>query len=192
MKPIAVLVTGPPVTGKSTVAEHIAALIAAPVLGWDWMMAALTSFPSLGDALAGMEVDEYRRVGWSLLRNAALAQVRRGRSVVLDGVAREVELVATRSVVEAHAPVVVVATCCSDRELHRQRIIRRRRDIPGWDELDWDHVEAHLSEWVPPAGADLHLDTSSSLETNIVMVTELLERARDLPGRSGEEARATP
>ena len=38
MKPVVVLVTGPPGTGKSTLAEHAAGLLGAPVLGWDWVM----------------------------------------------------------------------------------------------------------------------------------------------------------
>ena len=31
-------------------------------------------------------------------------------------------------------------TSCRDAELHRARVEGRQRQIPGWYELDWDHV----------------------------------------------------
>jgi len=172
------LVTGPPGTGKSTLAEHASGLMQAPVLGWDWVMAALTPFDEVQSALMTMDAEDYRRVGWSLLWNITLAQIRNSRSVVLDGVARDVEVAATRSVVEPHATCIVVATSCSDRQVHQRRIEGRQRHIPGWHELEWDRVEVGLSQWEPLRDADLFIDTSLSSDENRERITQLVHGAR--------------
>ena len=88
-----------------------------------------------------MDRPAHRSVGWSILWNLAVAQLRQGRSVVLDGLAR-----GRRG--RRHPP---------DGRRHRRPLRRRRhelprrrrppgagrgpaRGIPGWHELDWDHV----------------------------------------------------
>jgi hypothetical protein len=178
VRPIVLLVTGPPGTGKSTLAEHASGLIQSPVLGWDWMMAALTTFDEVQGVLGAMHPEDYRRVGWSLLWNITLAQIRNGRSVILDGVARDVEVAETRSVVEPYAACIVVATSCSDREVHHRRIVGRQRHIPGWHELEWDNVESRLDDWEPLRDADLFIDTALASEDNRERITELLKSAR--------------
>jgi predicted kinase len=169
------LLTGPPGTGKSALADHGATSLEAPVLGWDWAMAALTGFATVQDAIGGLAHPERRRVGWSILWNLATAQLRRQGSVVLDGVAREAEIRGTRDVARASgARCLVVATSCRDRDLHRRRVEGRTRGIPGWHELDWDHVADVAERWEPPAGADLHLDAVEPLDGNRRRLTDLL------------------
>ncbi|HEX8804281.1 MAG TPA: AAA family ATPase, partial [Acidimicrobiales bacterium] len=128
MPPTLLLLTGPPGTGKSTLAGHAAGLLGAPVLGWDWAMAGLTGCAPVQEALRGLPPVEHRRVGWSILWNLATAQLRRGCSAVLDGVARDVEVAGTRDVARAAgARCLVVVTSCRDRDLHRRRVVGRRR-----------------------------------------------------------------
>ena len=93
-----VLVTGLPGTGKSTMSEVAAEALCAPVLAHDWAMSGLRPYPELQRALDDMDPPGHRAVGWSLLWALARAQLRRGSSVVLDGVAREPEVTATRRV----------------------------------------------------------------------------------------------
>ena len=176
-RPMLVLLTGPPGTGKSTLAATAAEVLGAPVLGWDWAMAGLTGFEPLQAAMRDMDAPTYRSVGWSILWNLATAQLRRGASAVLDGVAREPQVVRTREVAAAaRAAAVVVATSCSDPALHRSRIERRTRDIPGWHELTWDHVERVVAGWQPPVGVDLHLDAADPLDDNAARLRECLDR----------------
>lgn len=157
-------------------AEEAALELAAPVLGWDWAMASLTSFGPVQEAISGMSHLEHRRLGWSILWNLATAQLRRGQSVVLDGVARDLEVAGTRDLARtAGVRCMVVATRCTDVELHRSRVEGRVRGIPGWHELQWDHVARLRDRWEEPHHVDLRLDAVQSLEDN---ANELLAALR--------------
>ena len=115
-------------------------------------------------------------MGWSLLRALARQQLRRGSSVVLDGVARADEISECRLLAEEEtAGFVLVVTDCGDRDLHRSRIEARQRSIPGWYELDWPHVERTLADWKPIEGPHLVLDAAAPLSDNIAALTELLD-----------------
>jgi predicted kinase len=166
--PVLVLVTGVQGAGKSTVAEGVADALGAPVFAWDWFMAALTPFASLQTALREMDGPAYRSVGWSLLTQAARAQLRRGVSVVLDGMARADEVAAVRALgSELAVRTCVVLTTCDDARVQRARIEGRDRGIPGWHELTWDDVERSRMRWVPPDDVDLVLDSSRPPATSI-------------------------
>ncbi len=169
------LITGPPGTGKSTLADAAAVELSAPVLGWDWSMASLTQFGPIQEAIAGMSHLDHRRVGWSILWNLATAQLWRGSSVVLDGVARDLEVSGTRDLAETTgARCIVVATRCEDAALQRDRVEGRVRGIPGWHELDWDQVSALLDRWDEPTDVDLRLDAVRPLEGNVDRLVSVL------------------
>lgn len=173
--PVLLLLTGPPGTGKSTLAEVSAEWLQAAVFGHDWAMGALAPFDPIQDALQALDHPTYRRVGWSLLWQFARAQLQAGRSVVLDGVARDDEVADTRNLAAEHgARCVVVLTSCADVNLHRLRMEGRRRGIPGWPELDWDHVAAFRERWVPPADIDLMIDAADDLDFNIEQLLVVL------------------
>lgn len=164
-----VLFTGPPCSGKSTLAESAAGLLNAAVLGWDWAMAGLTWCEPVQTALRALDRADYWRVGWMLLSNMAEAQLRQGRSVVLDGVAREEHVAMVRALAlrnQAHS--VVVLTSCTDRRRLRARVEQRRRAIPGWYELTWDHVGSY--RWDPPVDVDHAIDTATDPDPDALVV----------------------
>ena len=162
-----VLVTGLQATGKSTMAEVAAGELGAASIGHDWAMSGLRPYPEIQRALDAMDPPGHRGVGWSLLWALARSQLRMGSSVVLDGVAREPEVQRTRRVArEEGAGCLVVMTSCGDLETHRARVEGRRRHIPNWYELDWEHVGRSRASWTAPGGVDLVLDAAERVEAN--------------------------
>ncbi len=173
------MVTGAQGTGKSAVAEVVAGLSQASVLSHDWAMSALRPYPELQRVLDTMDPSGHRTVGWSIVTALAREQLRGGRSVVLDGVARAPEVSMGREAARNEAGrFVLVSTHCSDLGVHRSRIERRRREIPDWYELDWEHVEKTLDGWEPPIGADLYLDATDPWEDNVSRLRSLLSAPR--------------
>ncbi len=165
-QPILVLVTGLQGSGKSTIGRLAADLLGAPLVAHDWAMSGLRPFPEIQAALDAMEPPAHGRVGWSLLRALAQSELRRGSSVVLDGVARAAQVEALRLVAaEEGARFLVIMTECSDPALHRSRVDHRERGIPGWYEFDWSHVEESRKTWDPNMAVDLKVDTSEPLST---------------------------
>jgi predicted kinase len=176
LRPVLVLVTGLQGSGKSTIADGCAGALDAAVLAWDWSMAALTPYSGLQKALRRMDRDTYRSVGWALMWQIARAQLQRGASVVLDGMARSKEVAETRQLAaDFSTKCLVVVTACDDTAVQRARIEGRQRGIPGWHELSWDHVNQAREVWQPPSDVDLILDTTQSLENNLAQIYRLLQ-----------------
>lgn len=73
----------------------------------------------------------------------------------------------------AGAEFRVVVCACSDRELHRARLERRARGIPGWHEGgNWANVERRLAEFPPWTGEVLTIDAVQPLAQNLATVLE--------------------
>lgn len=173
------LVTGLPGTGKSTMADVAASELAAPVLGHDWTMSGLRPYPELQETLDAMGLRGHRSAGWSILWALARSQLRAGRTVVLDGVARAPEVAGSRALArEEGARSFVVMTTCSDADVHRTHIDGRQRGIPGWYELDWDHVARARDEWEAPDDVDVALDAATNLAQNAATLRNALSEWR--------------
>ena len=156
-------------------ADVAAAELGAAVLGHDWTMSGLRPYPELQAALDTMGARGHRGVGWSILWALARSELRRGRPVVLDGVARAAQVAGTRALAqEEDAPSLVVYTECSVAEIQRDRIEGRERGIPGWYELEWDHVARARGEWAPLDDVDLTLDAVAPLSDNVAGLREAI------------------
>ena len=172
-----VLVTGLQGSGKSTVAEGVGDRLRAPVFAWDWFMAALTPFEAVQAAFTTMDVVTYRGVGWAMLLQQARAHLQRDLSVVLDGLAREIEIAMVRALAhEMDVPAFVILTTCSDPEIRRSRVEGRSRGIPGWHELTWEQVERTRRSWLRPGDVDLEVDETRSIEENVAIAMQTIRR----------------
>jgi len=70
------------------------------------------------------------------------------------------------------ACMIVVECVCSDQDLHRRRVVGRKRGIPGWHEVDWEHVERMRAEFPPLGVKDLTVDAVNAVEGNARLVLE--------------------
>jgi predicted kinase len=175
-----VLVTGLPGTGKSTVADGAGAELGAPVLAHDWAMSGLRPYGAVQEALGTMTPTGHGDVGWSILCALGRAQLRRGSSVVLDGVARAPHRAWCREMArEEGAGFVVILTECEDVDVHRSRIEGRERHIPHWPELRWQDVERTRARWQRPGDVDLVLSATDPVAQNIARLTAFLGDAAD-------------
>jgi predicted kinase len=156
-------------------------MLAAPVFAWDWIMAAMTPFGPLQEFLQTLDRPTYRALGWSVMWQLSRAQLRHGRSAVLDGLARTDEVTQARVLAREHGvKCLVVLTTCDHVDLHRSRVEGRARGIPGWYELTWDHVAETRRSWEPPADVDVVLDCSRSIADNVAVLQRQIRHRQTL------------
>ena len=167
MTSMLVLVTGLQGTGKSTIAARCADLLDAPVLAVGLGHGGADTVRACPSDTGGPRSPDVPRGGWAVMWQLSRAELQRGRSVVLDGLARSDEVTGTRALAAEHGvECLVVLTTCDDPELHRSRVDGRTRGIPGWYELSWDHVAETRRTWKPPADVDVVLDCGQPVEHN--------------------------
>ena len=172
-----VVFTGLPGTGKSTLAAEAARVLRCPVFGKDVLEAALWR-SEIGPA-QGIQTGW---AGYELLIALAKAQLRLGQSAILDSVATFDRIRARwRELAKAHDAVFVfIHTTCSDEALHRHRIEARRRNIPGWPELTWEHIQEVRSRYESPT-AGRTLDAADPLTDNLKEISRLLSSPTGAP-----------
>lgn len=163
-----IVFSGLPGTGKSTLAQAAGRQLRAPVFAGDWLLGSLTSF-------GGYHLDDLLGIGEELLTTLAFRQLDLGQSAILDFPAEDP---ATRTRWEtlaraAGAEFRVVVCTCSDQQLHRARLERRERGIPGWHEGgNWANVERRLARFPPWTGEVLTIDAVCPLAGNLAAVLE--------------------
>jgi predicted kinase len=159
-----IIFSGLPGTGKSTLAETMGRDLGIPVFAKDWLEAALLR-NGLNPVVEG---NPPRSVGYELLTVLAERQLMLGQSVILDSVAGSQNIRSTwcRLSEQYAADWRVIECVCSDESVHRARLKDRRRDIPGWHELEWSEVERVRQYYLPWEEEHLILDMVQSLDEN--------------------------
>ena len=120
-------------------AESVAKQQGVPVFAKDWLEANLLSnglMPTINEKPLGF-------ASYDLMTTLAERQLMLGQSVILDSVAStETIRDAWRQISKQYGADWRVIECvCSDQAMHRARLVRRKRNIPGWHELTWSDVE---------------------------------------------------
>jgi predicted kinase len=160
-----IIFSGLPGTGKSVLAEAVGRELSIPVFAKDWLEATL-----LRSKLVSAETEkQLGSVGYDLLTVLAERQLSLGQSVILDSVASTESIRNTwRDLRKKYNADWRVIECrCSDVALHRERLERRQRGIPGWHELQWSDVEFVRSYYAPWNEERLIVDAIDPVEQNI-------------------------
>lgn len=174
-----VVVSGWTGAGKSTVADAVANELGATVASFDWVMSALRCHEDVWSAVEE-PVELLRRIGWDVLSRIAEQQLRGGRSCILDLVAREQPRQEWAALADRYGASFAVIECvCSDLEVHRNRVNGRRREIPGWCELNWERVERGRQLYQPLREPKVVIDAIDPLEHNLGVVMHHLRTERD-------------
>ncbi len=168
-----IVFSGLPGTGKSTLAETLAKGFGIPVFAKDWLEATLVR-NGLNPII---ESNPPRSIGYELLTVLAERQLRLGQSVILDSVAGSQTIRSTwHQLSEQYdADWRVIECLCSDEALQRARLQDRKRNIPGWHELEWSEVERVKQYYLPWEGERLVLDMIHPLAENLFKAQKYCE-----------------
>ena len=168
------VVAGLPATGKSTLAELVARDLAAPVFAWDRLMAPLKKHR----LLAGLGYEKCLDLGFDMIQALVLNQLRLGQPAIVDSLVDRRRIDEWRAAVADRGGTLRVVEChCSDRELHRERLSGRSRDIPGWHEVDWAHVERMAQRFPPLAEVDARIDAVRPVAAGRDLINRLVRGA---------------
>lgn len=169
-KPVLIVISGLPGSGKSTIAGRVAERLSAPVLSVDPIESAIIK--------AGIQKGfETGLAAYLVAAALASEQLKLGISVIIDAVNAEEEGKNTwRELGIKHdLTPIVIDIFVSNVELHRQRIESRVRDLHGIDEVTWDKVEARRKRFTAWQEPTLRLDSSGDLDANVAEAVRYIQ-----------------
>jgi predicted kinase len=150
---VAIVVSGPQATGKTTLAMALGTALAIPVFSRDPLMQALRRpgrpWPARWVPAAGLR-----------LQTALLArQLELGQSAILECVAPAAAREQWRRMTLAAGCRFVLVECtCRDPAEHRARFERRAQDLARRPARDWRDVAATIRKYRPDPAADFVAD----------------------------------
>lgn len=156
-----IVVSGLPGVGKSTLAEGLARHLQFPVFSVDPIESAI-----IKSGLA--RCFETGLAAYLVAEKLADEHLRIGMSVIIDAVSPVIEARDMwRGLARKYAADLRIIECVLDRELHRQRVEARVRNLPGIPELTWEAVEMRRREYLPWREERLMIDTQQDKELNL-------------------------
>lgn len=167
LSPRLILFCGVPGTGKSTLAEAVGKRLGVPVFAFDWLLGALQPHGVL-------ELGRTAQIADSVLLMLARRQIRLSQSAIIDCLlTMDVYRAPWRALTsELNIPAYWIRTVCTNVAIHRERIEARVRNIPGWYEVTWEHVERIQAREELMLDQHLLVDAMEPLQDNINLVLQ--------------------
>ncbi|MDQ2906755.1 MAG: AAA family ATPase [Ktedonobacteraceae bacterium] len=156
-----IIISGLPGSGKSTVAESLAASLSVPIFSVDPIEASIIR--------SGLKRSFETGLAAYLVAEAlAEEQLKCGLSVIIDAVnpvqeARDM----WHNLVRTQNATLIIIECVLEREFHKERIESRIRNMHGIPEVTWEDVENRRKEYVPWKEERLQLDTANAHEKSV-------------------------
>ena len=138
-----IVFSGLPGTGKTTIANDLAATTGAVYLRIDTIEQAIRN--------SGALAQDVGRSGYMVANELARSNLRLGRTVIVDCVNHVLESRIAWSEVASRAGsrLANIQVICSDKHEHQCRVETRRGDIPGLTPPTWQSLLDHEYEpWV--------------------------------------------
>lgn len=161
-----IVFSGLPGTGKTTIANDLAATTGAVYLRIDTIEQAIRN--------SGALAQDVGRSGYMVANELALSNLRLGRTVIVDCVNPVLESRITWSEIAslAGARLANIQVVCSDKDEHQRRVETRMVDISGLTPPIWQSVLDH--EYEPWDEAPFCIDTA--LASPVQAVSMIIDR----------------
>jgi predicted kinase len=181
-----IVMSGLPGTGKSALARAFGRKHHTPVLSVDPVEAALWR--------AGVDRDQPTGLAAYVVVEATASELLDQRQPVIIDAVNDAEEAREqwRRLAERHGlRPRFVEVVCSDPVVHRRRLERRVREIPGFPEPTWESVQARRAGFADWSDERVVVDTVQPLKHNVRRVREHLtggrtERVRERARQSAE------
>jgi len=166
-----IVVSGLPGCGKSTLAEGLAKKLSLPIFSVDPIESAVIQSGFKRGFETGL-------AAYLVAEALAAEQLKLDISVIIDAVnpvqeARDM----WKQLAGAHAAALTFIECTLDRQIHRQRIEARVRNIEGIPEVTWQDVENRRGEYLEWHEERLILDTANPFENNLQQALKYLKES---------------
>ncbi len=163
-----IIISGLPGTGKSTIAESLAAKLATPLFSVDPIEAAILKSGLTRSFATGL-------AAYLVAEALAGEQLKCGLSAIIDAVSPVQEARAMwHTLAHTHNATLIIIECVLERELHKQRLLARIRNMHGIPEVTWEDVEQQRETYLPWQEERLVLDTATAHANNVQKALEYL------------------
>lgn len=162
-----IIISGVPGTGKSALSNKIGLEFSIPVFSIDLVKAFF-----LKNGLAENGWEFVRGKGYQLLADLAENQLRLKQTVIVEGVfaRKEFRTLVINVAKKVNANLTIIECICSDQELHKKRILNRKRNIDGLPEISWEFVQKIKAINIEWDTEHLIIDSINNLEDNFLLV----------------------